>query len=139
MKQVKTLYLIALMWLFAACGEGAAPPKAADTPVAATPIDTSLPDPNPLPEEVDEVPANEPVAVADAAPTKQAAPQKRETLYISTHAAQGEVYGTVTMTGDKGRGTIHDEHENTLAITVTRHGSELFGVDQNGRQYVFRL
>ena len=43
------------------------------------------------------------------------------------------------MNGDKGRGTIHDDNENTYSITVTRHGNELFGRDQNGREYVFKL
>ncbi|MBO4307350.1 MAG: hypothetical protein J5848_03470 [Bacteroidales bacterium] len=64
---------------------------------------------------------------------------KRETLYISTYGANGKVWGHVTMNGSTGRGTIHDEGENSYSITVTRHGNELYGTDQNGRQYVFRL
>lgn len=64
---------------------------------------------------------------------------KRETLYISTYGANGKVWGHVTMNGASGRGTIHDEGENSYSITVTRHGNELYGTDQNGRQYVFRL
>src|SRR5574344_779827 len=64
---------------------------------------------------------------------------KRQTLYISTYGANGEVWGHVTMNGNTGRGTIHDAGENTLSITVSRHGNELFGTDQNGRQYVFKL
>ena len=63
----------------------------------------------------------------------------KETLYISTYGANGKVWGHVTMNGNTGRGTIHDDDENTYAISVTRHGNELFGTDQNGRQYVFRL
>lgn len=106
-----------------------------DTVVA----DTLEADPNPLPEDVDETPVQEVKATAQSAPAARPVAQKRETLYISTHAAQGEVYGSVTMTGNKGRGTIHDEHENTLSISVTRHGNELFGIDQNGRQYVFKI
>jgi len=63
----------------------------------------------------------------------------KETLYISTYGANGKVWGHVTMNGKTGRGTIHDEEENSYSITVTRHGGELFGTDQNGRQYVFRM
>ncbi len=63
----------------------------------------------------------------------------KETMYISTYGANGKVWGHVTLNGKTGRGTIHDEDENSYSITVTRHGGELFGTDQNGRQYVFRL
>lgn len=70
-----------------------------------------------------------------------AAPSRggRETLYISTYGANGRVWGHVTMNGNTGRGTIHDDGENSYSITVSRHGGELFGTDQNGRQYVFKL
>lgn len=63
----------------------------------------------------------------------------KETLYISTYGANGKVWGHVTMNGNKGRGTIHDDDENSYSITVTRHGGELHGIDQNGREYVFRM
>lgn len=96
-------------------------------------IATSNTDPNPLPEEVTEKP-KESAAASNSKPAV-----KRENLYISTHGAQGEVWGHVTMQGNTGKGTIHDQDENTLSITVTRHGKELYGVDQNGRQYVFKL
>lgn len=88
-------------------------------------------------------PAVRPAAVAKApAPRKAAAPKdsgKAETIYVETEGAQGRVWGHVTMRGDRGTGTIHDWDENTLAVSVTRHGNELFAVDQNSRQYVFRL
>ena len=64
---------------------------------------------------------------------------RKETLYISTYAANGKVWGHVTMNGNTGRGTIHDDDENSYSITVTRHGNELHGTDQNGRLYVFKL
>ena len=64
---------------------------------------------------------------------------KAETIYVETDGAQGRMWGHVTMRGDRGSGTIHDWDENTLTVTVTRHGNELFAVDQNSRQYVFRL
>lgn len=64
---------------------------------------------------------------------------KAETIYVETDGAQGRVWGHVTMKGDRGTGTIHDWDENTLAVSVTRHGNELFAVDQNSRQYVFKL
>ena len=67
------------------------------------------------------------------------APALRETLYVESYDAHGRVWGHVTMQGDRGHGTIHDEGENTWTVTVTRHGDELFAVDQNSRQYVFKL
>lgn len=87
-------------------------------------------------------PQPKPVA-APAKPKAAAAPAKpsgkAETIYVETYGAQGKVWGHVTMTGDRGSGTIHDADENTLAVTVTRHGDELFAIDQNSRQYVFKL
>lgn len=79
---------------------------------------------------------------ASPAPTQAAAPKRSnqaETIYVETDGAQGRVWGHVTMKGDRGTGTIHDWDENTLAVSVTRHGNELFAVDQNSRQYVFKL
>lgn len=84
-----------------------------------------------------------PAAVAKAPATRKAAAPKAtgkaETIYVETEGAQGRVWGHVTMRGDRGTGTIHDWDENTLAVSVTRHGNELFAVDQNSRQYVFKL
>ena len=70
---------------------------------------------------------------------KQPSNKTAETIYVETDGAQGRVWGHVTMRGDRGTGTIHDWDENTLAVSVTRHGDELFAVDQNSRQYVFKL
>lgn len=60
-------------------------------------------------------------------------------IYVETDGAQGRVWGYVTLNGDRGTGTIHDWDENTLSVSVVRHGDELFAVDQNSRQYVFKL
>lgn len=73
------------------------------------------------------------------APTTAKTNAKAETIYVETDGAQGRVWGHVTMKGDRGTGTIHDWDENTLTVSVTRHGDELFAVDQNSRQYVFKL
>lgn len=81
--------------------------------------------------------AKQPTPKAAVSPTK--AKGKAETIYVETDGAQGRVWGHVTMRGDRGTGTIHDWDENTLAVTVTRHGDELFAVDQNSRLYVFKL
>lgn len=70
---------------------------------------------------------------------KKVKEEPAETIYVETDGAQGRVWGHVTMRGDRGSGTIHDWDENTLTVTVTRHGDELFAVDQNSRQYVFKL
>ncbi len=59
-------------------------------------------------------------------------------IYVHSWGAQGEVWGTVTMNGNTGRGTIHDAGENTYNIRVVRRGNELIATDQNGRQYVFK-
>lgn len=138
MKRCKLLYITlfaaVVCFSFWACKRANQPVEAVEEPVETAAEEPILADPNPLPEDD---PEQETEVVSQPAP-KPVAP-KRETLYISTHGAQGEVYGTVTMTGNTGRGTIHDEHENTLSITVTRKGNELFGVDQNSRQYIFKL
>lgn len=60
-------------------------------------------------------------------------------IYVSTYGAQGQVWGYVVMNGNSGSGTIHDPDENTLSIRVSRHGNELYAIDQNSRQYVFKL
>ena len=81
-------------------------------------------------------------AATQAAAGTTAAARKNtqpETIYVETDGAQGRVWGHVTMRGDRGTGTIHDWDENTLTVSVTRHGDELFAVDQNSRQYVFKL
>ena len=64
---------------------------------------------------------------------------KAETIYVEAEGAGGRVWGHVTLKGDRGSGTIHDWDENTFSVTVTRHGNELFAVDQNSRQYVFKI
>ncbi len=89
-------------------------------------------------------PAAKPAAAARPAAQSRPVAQpktnnKAETLYVETEGAQGRVWGHVTMQGDRGTGTIHDWDENTLAVSVTRHGNELFAVDQNSRLYVFKL
>ena len=89
-------------------------------------------------------PTAKPAAAARPATQKRAAAPARndgkaETIYVETEGAQGRVWGHVTMQGDRGTGTIHDWDENTLAVSVTRHGNELFAVDQNSRLYVFKL
>ena len=70
---------------------------------------------------------------------KPAAKGPAETIYVEADDSHGRVWGHVTMRGDRGTGTIHDEGENTWAVSVTRHGNELYAVDQNSRQYVFKV
>ena len=79
---------------------------------------------------------------ANTAATQAAKPAAKgpaETIYVEAEGARGRVWGHVTMRGDRGTGTVHDEGENTWAVSVTRHGNELYAVDQNSRQYVFKL
>ena len=96
----------------------------------------SEPEPEPEPEpEIVEEPAPKPVA--RTAVRKE--PVQEEVLYISGHGANGRVWGHITMKGNKGTGSVTDEHENALAVTCTRQGEELICYDQNSRQYIFRL
>ncbi len=75
----------------------------------------------------------------EPAPKPAAKPAAKKTIYVSGYGANGEVWGHVTMTGNKGRGTIHDSEENTLSVTCYKQGDELIAVDQNSRQYVFKI
>lgn len=93
------------------------------------------PEPEPEPEIIAPQPAPKPAPRAAA----RQEPQKEEVLYISGHGANGRVWGHITMKGNKGRGSITDEHENALTVTCTRQGEELICYDQNSRQYIFRL
>ena len=90
-------------------------------------------------EEIQQQPVSKPHPQVKATTTANREKNKPETLYVETEGAQGRVWGHVTMRGDRGTGTIHDWDENTLTVSVTRHGNELFAVDQNSRQYVFKL
>lgn len=146
----KTLIFMALAALaLSACRQGAAEPVAPADTVAA---DTVAAQRAVRPTWQPPTPAEEAVPVAAAVTSTSAKPKsassgqksatasgKAEKLYVETEGAQGRVWGYVTMRGDRGSGTIHDWDENTLTVSVTRHGNELFAVDQNSRQYVFRL
>jgi len=103
-------------------------------------LDTVVIEPEPEPEPEPEIVEPEPVPV----PTvhRQAVkkePVQEEVLYISGHGANGRVWGHITMKGNKGKGSVTDEHENALAVTCTRQGEELICYDQNSRQYIFKL
>ena len=84
-------------------------------------------------------PARQQAASASGKRAAAKSNQPAETIYVETDDSRGRVWGHVTMKGDRGTGTVHDEGENTWAVTVTRHGNELYAVDQNSRQYVFKL
>ncbi len=91
-------------------------------------------------ERVEEAPSTPKPAAAPAAKSNESVPSsgRNGKIYVHTWGAQGEVWGTVTMNGNTGRGTIHDAGENTYNIRVVRRGNELIATDQNGRQYVFK-
>lgn len=120
-----------------ACNRSKAPEEAvADTAQAVEENYFSEPDTAPAPEV--EMPAIEPKP-APAPRVAKKEPVKEEVLYISGHGANGRVWGHITMKGDKGYGSVTDEHENALTVTCTRQGEELICYDQNSRQYIFRL
>ena len=125
------LILLAVMpILFYGCKQAQTPEEPAYDTIALEPE----PEPEPEPEIIEapeQTPAPRPVVRKE--------PQKEEVLYISGHGANGRVWGHITMKGNKGRGTVTDEHENALTVTCTRQGEELICYDQNSRQYIFRL
>lgn len=132
--------------LLAGCKQNAAEEALAEEPLQETGI-TVTEDPV-APVELVPVIQNAKPAAANktkqiSSPTVQgkqvAEPPLKGTIYVETDGAQGRVWGHVTMNGDRGTGTIHDWDENTWAVNVTRHGDELFAVDQNSRLYVFKL
>lgn len=93
----------------------------------------------PAPKKAAAAPAQAPAQQSTPAAKPGTAKPLKGTIYVETDGAQGRVWGHVTMNGDKGTGTIHDWDENTWTVNVTRHGDELFAVDQNSRLYVFKL
>ncbi|MCR5821691.1 MAG: hypothetical protein K6F85_02065 [Bacteroidales bacterium] len=115
--------------------------QSTDTPAApdTVAVEPALePEPEPEPEPVKTV-AKPATAPKPAAATTAVQRGKSETIYVETDGAQGRVWGHVTMKGDRGTGTIHDWDENTMTVNVVRHGNELYAIDQNSRQYVFKL
>lgn len=60
-------------------------------------------------------------------------------VYVTGYNSFGRLWGYVTLKGDKGTGVIHDAEENHYSVQCTRHGDELFAVDQNSRQYVLKF
>ncbi len=135
-----TLVLAATaMLLTASCHRNQQQPT--DTPAApdTVTVEPALePEPEPEPEPVKTV-AKPATAPKPAAATTAVQRGKSETIYVETDGAQGRVWGHVTMKGDRGTGTIHDWDENTMTVNVVRHGNELYAIDQNSRQYVFKL
>lgn len=93
-----------------------------------------LPEPEPEPEIIEET-----VKIPSSRPAVKKETPKDEVLYISGHGTNGRVWGHITMRGNKGTGSVTDEHENALTVTCTRQGEELICYDQNSRQYIFRL
>ena len=149
MKITQLLIATAAISLMAACKQAPTPVEAPAPDTQITMSEESFSDPDPAtvsePSYFDqkaEAGTRKAATTRNATGTKAAkspANSKAETIYVETDGAQGRVWGHVTMKGDRGTGTIHDWDENTLTVTVTRHGNELFAVDQNSRQYVFKL
>ena len=137
--KTQPLFIVALaLGTLVGCRQHQEP--ATDAASGATVIDTTLPQAEVILEEADPVEVTPtPIQRKESKKAVQQTSGKAETIYVETEGAQGRVWGHVTMRGDRGTGTIHDWDENTLTVNVTRHGNELFAVDQNSRQYVFKL
>lgn len=85
--------------------------------------------------------AEAPKPVAKVSQPKAAAPSRTVSrqVYVTGYNSYGRLWGYVTLQGDKGTGVIHDAEENHYNIHCTRHGDELFAIDQNSRQYVLKI
>lgn len=131
-KRIALISLMVTPVLFFGCSHN----QSTSEPVFDTIVLEPKPEPEPEPEpEVIETPVTKPVTRN----VTRKEPAKQEVLYISGHGANGRVWGHITMKGDKGTGSVTDEHENALSVTCTRKGEELICYDQNSRQYIFRL
>ncbi|MBR1792591.1 MAG: hypothetical protein IJ764_03020 [Bacteroidales bacterium] len=120
------------LFAMTSCRQNTAAPVVETVPQVV--IDTIIePEPEPEP-----MPAPAPAPVVKKKPMAQPS-AKSETVYVSSYDEKGPVWGHVTMTGDKGTGTIHDSEENTFSVKCIRKGKELWAYDQNSRQYVFKL
>ena len=129
------ILLVVTSLILGACNRQQPAPEATIDTIPLTELE---PEPEPEPEPVVE----EPVTKATPAPARPVAKKetpKEEVIYISGHGANGRVWGHITMKGDKGYGSVTDEHENALSVRCTRQGEELICYDQNSRQYIFPL
>lgn len=147
MKHSSILLILAFLASLTACKRQPAPDEA--TAPQGIPVTVAFNDTVEIPVVRIDNPAKKPAKTTSTTKTTKTSPTRNtsrntrnsapETIYVETEGAQGRVWGHVTLRGDRGTGTIHDWDENTLTVSVTRHGNELFAVDQNSRQYVFRL
>ena len=147
MKHSSILLILALLASLTACKRQPAPDEA--TAPQGIPVTVAFNDTVEIPVVRIDKPTKKPTKTTSTTKTTKTSPTRNtsrntrnsapETIYVETEGAQGRVWGHVTLRGDRGTGTIHDWDENTLTVSVTRHGNELFAVDQNSRQYVFRL
>ena len=152
MKQKNTFYtLIIILFVMVSCNSQPSKQPTIDTPTTNTSQDDDYD--SPVMDEMSTMGEGEEADLSNTDEQQQETPKNKtaktktqstsmsgkETLYISTYGANGKVWGHVTLNGNHGRGTIHDDDENSYTITVTRHGGELHGIDQNGREYVFRM
>ena len=135
MKRNRTHLLLILLAVMPITFLGCKNAQAPDGPDYDTIALEPEPEPEPEPEIIEAPAAPKPAP----RPAVRKEPQKQEVLYISGHGANGRVWGHITMNGNKGNGTVTDEHENALTVTCTRRGEELICYDQNSRQYIFRL
>ena len=83
-------------------------------------------------------PVSKPVAVKPKVQKAQSSGPTRQ-VYVTGYNSYGRLWGYVTLKGDQGTGEIHDAEENHYNVHCTRHGNELFAVDQNSRQYVLKI
>ncbi|KWW29749.1 MAG: hypothetical protein AUK63_899 [bacterium P3] len=133
------LPFVAVAMAFVSC-RPTTPPETCDTPsvpaASSEPVPETVADTASRPAPVGSRPMD--AALQNRRQPARKTPVKSEQLYVTGYNAYGRLWGYVTMNGDQGTGVIHDAEENHYNIRCTRHGDELYAVDQNSRQYVLK-
>ena len=135
------LFVFAVTMLTFASGCHRQSPAQSDTAAVVEPVaDTVVAPVDTVVEPVAPTPVAKPAPVKPKAnkPAAKATGPSRQ-VYVTGYNSFGRLWGYVTLKGDQGTGVIHDAEENHYNIRCTRHGDELFAVDQNSRQYVLKI
>lgn len=141
MRFLSPLFVVAVTVLTFASGCHRQSPAQPDTVAAVAPaVDTVVAVADTVSEPVVPAPVAKPAPVKAKTnkPAAKATGPSRQ-VYVTGYNSYGRLWGYVTLKGDQGTGVIHDAEENHYNIRCTRHGDELFAVDQNSRQYVLKI
>lgn len=134
---LSVLPIVALLTLASGCRHHTEPNPDTVAPVEQT-VDDAGVCIDMVPDTVAAEPVAKPVTMKPKKQITQATGPSRQ-VYVTGYNSFGRLWGYVTMKGDQGTGEIHDAEENHYNVRCTRHGNELFAVDQNSRQYVLKI